>query len=118
AAIGAPSAHGPAVRVSASGAGKLSRALRQVDPDQAAACKVHRPQPGSKERRMSPLLYFGGPRRRAIFELLLRVPTVLVGPRSHAAMGALEAVVAMCVSLDLELTTLCVALVVRSETVS
>jgi hypothetical protein len=64
------------------------------------------------------LLDFGGPTRRSIFVFLLRVAAVPVGPRLHVAMGALEVPVAMRVSLDLELMTLCVAWIVSSEAVS
>ena len=67
---------------------------------------------------MSPLLDFGGRIRHSIFEFLLRVAAVPVGPRSHAAMGAQEASAAIRGSLDLELMTSCVAPIVRSETVS
>jgi len=54
---------------------------------------------------MSPLLDFGGRIRDSIFEFLLRVAAVPVGPHSHAAMGALEESAPIRASLDLELMT-------------
>lgn len=81
------------------GAGDLLRALRQVRPAHLVAYEVHRPQPGSKERRTSPLLDF-------------------VGPLPRAAMGALEASATIRGPLDLELMTLCVAVILRIKTVS
>jgi hypothetical protein len=66
---------------------------------------------------MSRLLDFGGRIRHSIFEFLLQVAAVPVGPRSGAHMGALEASAAIRASLDLELM-LCIAPIVRGETVS
>ena len=99
----------------AGGAGNLLDDLRQVGLPRVVARKVHRPQPGSKERGGSPLSAFGGPRRHSSFEFRLRVAAV---PRSLAAMEALEASAAIRELLDLELMTLRVVLILRSEPAS
>jgi pimeloyl-ACP methyl ester carboxylesterase len=75
----------------AGGAGYLVEALRQVRLVYVVAYESHRLQPGSRERGMFRLSDFGGRMRHSIFEFLLRVAAVSVGPRSHAAaVGGIE----------------------------